>query len=89
MLGGSILEDLMYERGEMENCYDKLKYQVKHNIYKLREMRDSLDRTVPENLIKVDCLNDEIRRLKQLEFLYGENALGKRIVRWELLLVGL
>lgn len=81
MLGGSIEEDLMYERGELADCCDELKYQVKHNIYKLREMRDSLDRTVPENLIKVDCLNDEIRRLKQLEFLYGKNALGKRIVR--------
>lgn len=81
MLGGSIEEDLMYERGELADCCDKLKCQVKHNIYKLREMRDSLDRTVPENLIKVDCLNDEIRRLKQLEFLYGENALGKRVTR--------
>lgn len=81
MLGGSILEDLMYERGEMEDCYDKLKYQVKHNIYKLREMRDSLDRTIPENLIRVECLNDEIRRLKCIEFAGGENVLGEKVVR--------
>lgn len=81
MISGAMMEDIELEREEKADCFDNVKYQVKHNIYKLREMRDSLDRTVPENLIKVDCLNDEIRRLKQLEFLYGENALGKRITR--------
>lgn len=81
MISGAMMEDIELEREERADCYDELKYQVRRNIYKLREMRDSLDRTVPENLIKVDCLNDEIRRLKQLKFLYGEKALGKRIVR--------
>lgn len=81
MISGAMMEDIEYDINFGDDDYAYVFRQVKYLIYELKELRDSLDRTIPENLIKVDCLNDEIRRLKQLEFLYGENALGKRINR--------
>lgn len=81
MISGAMMEDIEYDINFGDDDYAYVFRQVKYLIYELKELRDSLDRTIPENLIRVECLNDEIRRLKCIEFAGGENVLGEKVVR--------